>query len=86
MKIRNIETRYYYCNLICFKYSTVFNIIVFGVLYYILYYMNFKDTPNCISSNHRLVDCALTWYKYSAVFYAKGRDCHKSSYKVTISG
>ena len=38
LKILNIETRYYdNCNLIYLNYSTVYNIIVFGVIYYILY-------------------------------------------------
>ena len=72
MKILNIETRYYdNCNLIYLNYSIVYNIIIFGIIYYILYDMNFRATPNCISSNDHLANCALKWKKYSAVFYAK---------------
>ena len=64
LKIWNIETRFYdSCNLIYLSYSVVYNIIVFGVIYYILHYINFKDTTNCISSNDRLVDCVLKWKK-----------------------
>ena len=47
--------------------------------------MSFKDTTNCISSNDRLVDCVLKWKKYSAVFYAKGSESYKSSYKGAIT-
>ena len=53
-----METRYYdICNLIYLNYSTVYNIIMLSVIYYILYDTNFKDTTNCISSNDCLVDC-----------------------------
>ena len=53
-----METRYYdNCNFIYLNYSTVYNFIVFGVIYYILYDMNFKDTMNCISSNDSLTAC-----------------------------
>ena len=54
--------------------------------YNILYDMNFKDITNCISSKDRLVDSVLKWKQYSAVFYAKGSESYKSSYKVTILG
>ena len=54
-----LENLKYYDNLIYLNYSTVYNIIVFGVIYYILYDMEFKDTTNCISSKDRLVDCVL---------------------------
>ena len=55
MKILNIETRYYdNCNLINLNYSTLYSIIVFGVIYHD---MNFKDITNCINSNDCLVDC-----------------------------
>ena len=40
-----------------FYYSIAYNIIIVGVIYYVLYAMHFKDTTNCISSNDRLVDC-----------------------------
>ena len=60
--------------------------MVFGIIYYILYDLSFNDTTNCISSNDHLVDCVLKWKKYSAVFYAKGSERYKSSYKVTILG
>ena len=59
-----IETRYYSnCNLVHFNYSTVYNIMVFGIMYYILYDMNFSDTTNCISYNDRLADYVLKWRK-----------------------
>ena len=73
LKILKIETRHYdNCNCIYLNYSTVYNFIVFGVIYHILYDMNFKDTMNCINSNDRLIDSVLKWEKYSAVFYVKG--------------
>ena len=62
----------------------MYNSIVFGCN--ILYDMNFKDTTNYISSNDRLADCVLNWTKYSTVFYAKGSESYKSSYKIIISG
>ena len=43
--------------------------------------MNVKDTTNCINSNDRLVDCVLKCKKRNAVFYAKGSESYKSSYK-----
>ena len=64
MKILKIETRFYDdCKLFYLNYSTVYNIIVFGIIYFILYGMNFKDTTNCISSNDLLVDSMLKWKK-----------------------
>ena len=51
------------CKLLYLNYSTVYNIIVFGIIYFILYDMNFKDTTNCISSNDLLVDSMLKWKK-----------------------
>ena len=64
MEILNIQTRYYdNCNFIYLNY----NVIVFGVIYYILYVMNFKDTTNCISSKDRHVDYMLKWKKYNVI-------------------
>ena len=45
------------------NYSTVHNIIAFGVIYYILYDMIVKVIANCISSNDCLADCVLKWKK-----------------------
>ena len=60
MTILNIQKRYYdNCNFIYLSYSTVYNIIVFGVIYYMLYHMNGKDATIWISSNGRLADCVI---------------------------
>ena len=83
MKILNIETRYDNCNLFYLNNSTVYNIIVFGAIYYDL---NFKETTKCISSKDHLIECVLKWKKYSIVFYAKGSESYKNRYKVTILG
>ena len=45
------------------NHSNVYTIIVSGVMYYILYDMNFKYTTNCIRSDDRLVDCVIKWKK-----------------------
>ena len=68
MKILNIETRYHFIYL---NYSTVYNIIVFGVIYYILFHMNFKVTTNCMSSNDCLTVCMLKWCSIAPYFMRK---------------